>query len=56
VLALLDEYHVRGQVEERVRFHHDQAKQALVLACPDEYNPARAILLNRIEALALRSS
>ncbi len=56
VLTMLEEHCIRLQVEERVRFLHDQARDSLLRACPDDANPARDLLLTKVEALALRSS
>jgi geranylgeranyl diphosphate synthase type I len=54
VLALLQKYAIRPEVEAQVRAHHDRAETALLLAAPDE-SPARAALLHRIHLLASRS-
>ncbi|MGI8477377.1 MAG: polyprenyl synthetase family protein [Thermomicrobiales bacterium] len=54
MLSLLDAYGVRGDVEARVRFHHDAAIQALTVAAPKP-GFARSALLARVESLASRS-
>ncbi|MCC6792208.1 MAG: polyprenyl synthetase family protein [Thermomicrobiales bacterium] len=55
VLALLDRYGIRGRVERLVRQYHDDAGRALEAAAHID-NPARRALLDRVEALASRSS
>jgi geranylgeranyl diphosphate synthase type I len=54
ILALLQKYAIRPEIETQVRAYHDRAKTALLLAAPVD-SPARAALLHRIHLLASRS-
>ena len=55
VLAMLERYGIRQQVEERVLGYHDDARGALLDATrPGFVNPGRDALLTMVDQLALR--
>ena len=54
VLALLERYGIRQQVEEQVLGYHDAARDALLDAARPGDNPGRDALLTMVDQLALR--